>query len=126
VRVVKLYISTFLTVVFITAVFSSFLTNAYRIVGATTQTETKVKVLETYYNIASNVPFSNSGRENFQESNTFELKTNDFKTNFLLRILSHTQLCFNKFDNSNFFFLESIAQKKFDGYYLFNLCKLLI
>jgi len=126
VKVVRLYIYILLTAVLFTAFFSSFLTSASRIVGSTIATDTRIEALEIYYNSPDNVPFSNTGHENFRETNNCEFKTNDFKTNFLLRIQSHTQLCINKFDNSNFFFFESVAKKKFNGYYLFNLCKLLI
>jgi len=126
VKTVKTYIYTTLIAVFIAAFFSSFLTSTSQIVSSTVEAETDKEVLEIYYNCAGSIPFSTAGHENFRETNTFQIKTNDSKANFLLRIQSHTQLCLSKFDNSNLFFFESIARKKCNGYYLFNLCKLLI
>lgn len=125
-KTVKTFLYTMLIAVFITAFLSSFLTSASQIVSSTVETDTEIEVLKIYYNKANNAPFSNTGHENFRETNTFQANTKDFKTNFLLRIQSHTQLCLKKYDISKFFFFESVARKKSEGYYLFDLCKLLI
>jgi len=126
VKTFKVFIFITLIAVFISAFLSSFFTNASQIVSSTLETQTHKEVLEIFYNSASSVPFSSAGHQNFRETNSFQIKSNDFKTNFLLRIQSHTQLYHSIFDNSNLFFVESIARKKCNGYYLFNLCKLLI
>lgn len=115
-----------LIAVILSAFFSSFLTSASQIVSPTVEADAVDDVLKIYYNNPSNVPFSSAGHENFREINTFQVKTNDYKSLFLLRIQFHTQLSLKKYDSSELFFFESIARKKFNGYYLFNLCKLLI
>ena len=125
-KTVKTYIYTTLIAIFLVAFFNSFLTSTSHIVSSTVETESDKEALEIYYNCASNIPYSTAGSENFREINTFQVKTNDSKANFLLRIQSHTHLCLNKYDNSKLFFVVSVARKKCNGYYLFNLCKLLI
>lgn len=125
-KTIKTYIYSLLFSVLVAAFFSSFLTSSSNIVSNSDDSEMRNEALEIYYDCASSIPFSTDGHESSREVNTFQIKSNDSKTNFLLSIQSYTQLCLNKFENSEHFFVGSLARKKTDGYYLFNLCKLRI
>ncbi len=123
---VKSFLYTMLVAIFITAFFSSFFTCTSLVFNPTIDKDSKNEVLTIYFNSANSIPFSSAGSENLHESNFFQVSSNNLKSSFLFNILSHTQLCHNKFIVSNYFFLDIEAQRKIGGYYLLDLCKLLI
>lgn len=125
-RTIKLNRYKMLIAVIFTAFICSFLTSATRIVRSIDETVAVNDVLTIYYDTPSNIPFSSAGYENSLESNSFQVNTFVFKPFFLYRIQFHTQLFLSMYDNSNAFFFQGLARKKLEGYYLFNLCKLLI
>lgn len=128
-KICKRYISLMLLVgVFISILLSTFLTID------STKTDRSQKdlsstniVQERFFCEAKNLPFSDLCYEQSHNFNGFSLQNiHDFKDYFLLRILFHSQLTQKKLDNSTIAFLKNIAQKKLEGYYLYNLRKLLV
>lgn len=88
-------------------------------------TETYV-IHESFFDKAGAAPFSEGYEQPFDSTVCSFVPIHHFKDTFLFRCLFHTQLSLEKFDYSRIFFLENIAQKKLEGYFLFDLHKLLI
>jgi hypothetical protein len=123
---VEYYIFTLLIGVFFTAFTSSFLSEASQIVSSDYNNKTTVEVLKSYFEMSSNIPYSNSGNVYKEITHIYEVNKHNFKNYYFLQKQFHSQLFQNKIQISSLLFSDSLAQQKMAGFYLLSLRKLLI
>jgi len=115
-------------VVFVSILLGNYVSTNYRTADQKiVVSDTKVSH-ECAFSKPGSLPFSETGCEASRsiEGFTQNYSINNFKISYLVRIIIDSRLSLTRFDNSNDFFVNSVAHKRLEGFFLFSLKKLLI